>query len=534
MAITEKNVTFQSNDDLNEDNLRKLVRVLTDGSGNGFVHRGFRMTADHTNNNITVDDGHALIVDDTGDGAYTAEHPGVTDASIDSTTVNYLFLTIDPTVNNDVTIEINTSDMPARTPALKIGEVDAASSAEPVETNHGRSGKFESLIVEDSITDPAGVEHTGELADTADLSNYSPTTHDHAGDDLGADSPVNSVAANSATVGEFNGTVYAEPGEVQSAIDTAYAAGGGVVYLHPGHSYSSSGEGGEVHIKKNVYLFAPGVTYTIDTDVNGFFVDNQAKLWGYPDIQCTLGDSYTSVAVLFDQGRCEDGTYGYGPDSRNPASVAANIESTGRGGAGMKWICVDGGIAFTQSDVCVRNFSSCLEFDANDYHINANQINGTFSGATNIIRNIGGICRSKISGVIQCATGGPTDRVFWNEDMAGNLAFTYVGDVWDPYGTSVSSVEGNDMTIITNYQNAYAVIAHVDTSLDAPRSKVYGFGDSMRYGVCETGEMWEHNYYWGGWDVHHYDSSMTKTQKMRFLPDGELRVDGPVNGNYTF
>jgi len=175
MTITSKNLTFQHLDNLNEDNLRKFVRLLTT-SPDGKIGRGLTVTADHVNNNISVDSGVAIIVDDTGDGAYLAEHPGLTDASVANTSgMNYVFVSINPadTSANDVSVDIESTNSPPRTPALKIAEVDTLND-QPAQMFNDNDGTFADIEATNSITDASGTQHTGELADVADLNSYLP------------------------------------------------------------------------------------------------------------------------------------------------------------------------------------------------------------------------------------------------------------------------------------------------------------------------------------------------------------------------
>ncbi|SIR99712.1 hypothetical protein SAMN05421858_5055 [Haladaptatus litoreus] len=194
MTITDKNVTFQSGDDLNEDNLRKLLRILTQHDGDGFIHRGLTVTADHVNDNIDVDEGAAVITDDTGEGAYAIEHPGLTGASVaNQSGMNYIFLTIDPTVDNDVTVEINSSDSPNRTPALKIAEVDTLNDQEAVMFNVEKSESFDTLSTNSissssasianltagsSFTDPQSNTYSGALPTWLDGLDIAPNSVD--------------------------------------------------------------------------------------------------------------------------------------------------------------------------------------------------------------------------------------------------------------------------------------------------------------------------------------------------------------------
>ena len=214
MTISSKNLTFQSNDSLNEDNLRKLIRLFANDA-DGYINRGLQVTADHVNNNIDVGNGAAIIVDDSGEGAYSAEHPGLTGASMATTSgVNYVFVSIDPTNGEDVTVEINTSDAPDRTPALKIAEVDTLNDTPAEMFNDHPTGSFGDLTTLSSFTDAGGVEHTGALSDVG---------HDHAGEDLGSSSPVSSITTDEFTI--QNRVKTAQPGDDLVSIVNNLAAG---------------------------------------------------------------------------------------------------------------------------------------------------------------------------------------------------------------------------------------------------------------------------------------------------------------------
>lgn len=326
----------------------------------------------------------------------------------------------------------------------------------------------------------------------------------------------------------------ARPGDVQATIDQLHTTGGGVVTLDPTTTYRSSEEGGEIHIKKQVVVNAPGVDYEIDTDTNGFFVDNEAKLFGYPDIQVTVGSGYSSAAIIFDQGRAADGIYGFGPDTRDNATARAHIENGSTSGTGVFWDSDGKGISFTRADVYVRGFSSCLKFDTAGSFINGNRISGVFTGGRNIIHQIGnGACENDIYGVIQCATGTATDRAIWNEGPTGERSITFHGQIWDTYAVEVTAIEGPEITVLTDYTMVYPLMRDSDPADNNQNSAVYGFGEGFRMGWLDSCEMWEQKVTGGGMRLSYYDAAMNETQLAHMTEAGDLNLAGTVNENQS-
>ena len=81
---------------------------------------------------------------------------------------NYVFADLNYEINDDPRIIINTTGDSPGDDALEIARVDpVAGKVDP--RNQFPSGTFGSLTVEDQLTDPADVVHTGELADAEDI-----------------------------------------------------------------------------------------------------------------------------------------------------------------------------------------------------------------------------------------------------------------------------------------------------------------------------------------------------------------------------
>lgn len=335
------------------------------------------------------------------------------------------------------------------------------------------------------------------------------------------------------TAGTAAGHYRAKAGELQAKIDEANAAGGGVVMLSPAENYTASNEGGEIHVKPSVTLHAPQVEYVIDQDVNGFFIDNYARITGNPYIHCTEAGSYTKAAVLFDQGRCMEGVYGIGFDTKNPASVHAYIENDWTGGQGLKFFAPSGGISFVRANVTIRRFGSGIQFDADpgSGYINANRIFASILGSKNLIHVKRGMARNDIWGDLQSATGGATERMFWNESST-IYGPTFWGIVFDVYGNAISPIEGPNITVITNFQHAMQFMEHQDTSLDCHDSVVFGFGENFRMGWVDTAEMWEQRVGANGWNISYYDPNQNETQIAGFTENAgfELGNNQPTQG----
>ncbi|GAA0200320.1 hypothetical protein ACFFQF_00975 [Haladaptatus pallidirubidus] len=176
MPINNPNALFETDDPLNEETVGKLVKLFAKADSSGFIFEGLSTTADHANNDISVGSGRAIIVN--GEQAYPVEHPGVTDASMaTSSGVNVVRVVYNPSVNDDVTIDIRTKSASAPTnPALKIAEVDSLNDQPANEFNRQKDDSFGTVQILDAFIDPAGNTYTGSVPSWLNGTTISPNT----------------------------------------------------------------------------------------------------------------------------------------------------------------------------------------------------------------------------------------------------------------------------------------------------------------------------------------------------------------------
>lgn len=132
-------ITFQTDDDLSEVNLTE-ANARTNQTD--YVVRGLSFSADFGNNTLDItsgnEPGHAVI-ETANNEAYDVFADDRTGLSLTDSTTNHVWLTIDPSTDDSVTVNINTSGSdPAGSgeTSLKIGEVDTSADT-TTELNRG-------------------------------------------------------------------------------------------------------------------------------------------------------------------------------------------------------------------------------------------------------------------------------------------------------------------------------------------------------------------------------------------------------------
>lgn len=141
---TTGTVLFQTGDALSEANLRT---VAAKGNQTDYVERGIGLTPDHTNEELDIGAGHAVIEDN--NEAYDLYPDEVTGISLVTTTgVNHVFLAHRPGTDDDIYIHIDSDDTAPADPSLKIGTVDAGNDTH-TELNRAPDASFETLALDD-------------------------------------------------------------------------------------------------------------------------------------------------------------------------------------------------------------------------------------------------------------------------------------------------------------------------------------------------------------------------------------------------
>lgn len=122
-------VLFQTDDALSETNLAKW---RARDNSTDYVERGLQVTPDWTNATIDISAGHAVIKDGVkGYDVFVDSRAGL--ALADSNGMNYVFLVMDPSNQDDVSFKVNTDGSAPSKPSLLIQELDAsAETASPV------------------------------------------------------------------------------------------------------------------------------------------------------------------------------------------------------------------------------------------------------------------------------------------------------------------------------------------------------------------------------------------------------------------
>ncbi|MFD1646070.1 hypothetical protein [Haloarchaeobius litoreus] len=117
-------VLFQNGDDLTESN---LARLLARSNSSDYVERGLRFSADYRDNTLTIGNGMAVVADSSTNRAYVVLTEQRQNISLPITSgANYVYLTIDPSTRDAVSIHIVGDDSSPSNPSLKIGEIDTA------------------------------------------------------------------------------------------------------------------------------------------------------------------------------------------------------------------------------------------------------------------------------------------------------------------------------------------------------------------------------------------------------------------------
>lgn len=158
-------------------NFAAVYDTLSQGD---YVAKGLNFTYNPGDPSLDISSGKALLskssvsTRDHGSGAETRDEGGQFITEVDSISrisltdndVNYVFISIDLSSDDTTEYVINTDDVPPPEPRLKIGVIDTGNDSVN-EINRNPSASF------DSITDGAGVTHSGELADISDVGGIS-------------------------------------------------------------------------------------------------------------------------------------------------------------------------------------------------------------------------------------------------------------------------------------------------------------------------------------------------------------------------
>ncbi|WP_440992295.1 hypothetical protein [Haloarchaeobius baliensis] len=169
-------VLFQDSDDISESN---LARLLARNNSSDYVERGFKISADQRNNTVTIGSGMAVVADSSTNRGYIvlAEQRQNLPLPLTGGT-NHVYLTIDPTTQDSVSIQLAGDDSRPSNPSLKIAEIDTENDTS-TELNRAPdlevgSVRSDGVTVYDSETTTVGDGGTGanhESVRTAVLNN---------------------------------------------------------------------------------------------------------------------------------------------------------------------------------------------------------------------------------------------------------------------------------------------------------------------------------------------------------------------------
>jgi len=166
-----------SEDDADEADAATVGSMVDLPNARDFVVDGFALSVDWTTDTLTVTSGKARIHQPTATGVngqvrqhvtYTAETSADRTVSVPATGQHDLFVTFDPAGTSAPNVSVLATGTTPGLPSLQVGSVDADAQT-VTELNRAPDGVFDTLTATDSLTDPAGTVHTGELADLADL-----------------------------------------------------------------------------------------------------------------------------------------------------------------------------------------------------------------------------------------------------------------------------------------------------------------------------------------------------------------------------
>ncbi|MFC7081886.1 right-handed parallel beta-helix repeat-containing protein [Halorussus caseinilyticus] len=133
-------VLFQTDDALSETNL--AARRARDNSTD-YVERGLAVTPDWANGKFDVSAGHAVLKKNVkAYDVFADPRSGLSLA--DSSGTNYVFLVVDPSNRNDVTIEVNADGSAPGSPSLLIQKLDAAAKTSSA-VNRRPSASYDSI-----------------------------------------------------------------------------------------------------------------------------------------------------------------------------------------------------------------------------------------------------------------------------------------------------------------------------------------------------------------------------------------------------
>jgi parallel beta-helix repeat protein len=139
-------VLYQTDDDLSQTNLAASAKRQ---NAEAYVERGLELqNYDGTGLTVDVSAGHAIISAGS-DAAYDVFPDARSGVSLTDSAVNSVYVVIDPTTQDDVTVEARTSGTPAN-PHLKIGEVDTSADS-TTDVARDPDGSFGSVSADELV-----------------------------------------------------------------------------------------------------------------------------------------------------------------------------------------------------------------------------------------------------------------------------------------------------------------------------------------------------------------------------------------------
>jgi len=135
-------VVWQDGDDLSEAN---LTRVAAKNNQTDYVERGLTVTVDSAAGTIDVGSGHCTIQD--GINAFETFPNQQTGISLpEPSGTNYVYVTIDETSDDSITLHVDDDDSPPSSPSLKIATADGGTGT-ATQLNRGPVADFETVEI---------------------------------------------------------------------------------------------------------------------------------------------------------------------------------------------------------------------------------------------------------------------------------------------------------------------------------------------------------------------------------------------------
>jgi len=169
--------TGTTEDDADPADAATVGAMVDNSNARNYVLDGFTITPDWTAGTLDVTGGKARITlaqaasvegQQRSNVGFTVDMPVGRTLTLPTSGTADVFLTFDPATNSAPNLATLTGGQTPGDPSLHIASVDVDGQTLTPE-NRAPTGTFDGLTATGSFTDPAGIEHTNELADLADI-----------------------------------------------------------------------------------------------------------------------------------------------------------------------------------------------------------------------------------------------------------------------------------------------------------------------------------------------------------------------------